>query len=144
MSPEMQRLSRYAWRHKDAVSPWEKLPYSVPMRPPAAEIPDCVVDGYTFFWLRSSNDYAYAARMLNNCLREWKPHNAPVVCVRVGNHYLAAIEVRYPYVEQAFGRSNAPISHDPFLEQAIYGWMERYRLQWSDRINDDDEGAAPF
>ena len=82
--------------------------------------------------------------MLNNCLGEWKSHNAPVVCVRVGHRYLAAIEVRYPYVEQAFGRSNAPISSDPLLEQAMYAWMERYGLQWSDRIYDDDEGDAPF
>lgn len=142
MSPEMQRLSRYAWRHKDAVSPWKKLPYSIPMHPPAAEIPDCVVDGYTFFWLRSSNDYAHAARMLGNCLSEWTPYSSPVVCVSKGGRYVAAIEVRYPFVAQALGRNNVFLSHDPPLRQAVLAWMERHHLQWSPP--DDDLEVLPF
>ena len=142
MSPAMQRLTQYAWRQKGAVAPWGNLPYSVPMHPPAAEIPDGEVDGYRFFWLRSSNDYAYAARVLGNCLSEWKTHNAPVVCVSKNGRYVAAIEVRYPFVEQALGRNNIPLSHDPLLRQAVLAWMERHHLQWSPQ--DDDLGAMPF
>ena len=143
MSPEMQRITQFAWSRRGEVAPWGNLPYSVPMHPPARQIPDSEVDGYTFFWLYSSNDYAHAARLLNNCLGQWKSQNAPVVCVRKRDRYVAAIEVRYPYVEQAFARNNDPISHDPPLERAIHAWMERYRLEWGSHV-DDDEGVMPF
>ncbi|MBQ3527384.1 MAG: hypothetical protein IJA52_02375 [Clostridia bacterium] len=97
--------------------------YSLPMKMPEKQINDCCVDGYTFFLLKNSNDYYFAARRLDNCLCEWRPHHAPVVCVRRRDEYLAAIEIQGELVVQIKGHNNCTIGEDGPLFKAFLKWI---------------------
>ena len=144
MSAAARRETQAVWRGQREAGTHRKLTYSVPMRTPTAEIPDCVVNGYTFIWLRSSNDYALAAHCLRNCLAEWQMQHPPVVSVRKNGRFVAAIEVAYPYVVQAMARNNSAIEGDPSLYDAVVRWMNRYGLRWGEddcenEYEDDEE-----
>lgn len=139
MSDSARRVAQAAWSGR-AASDRRAGTYSVPMRPPVEQIPDSKVCGYDFVWLRSRNDYDLAACLLKNCLSEWQMQQPPVVSVRKNGRYVAAIEVAYPYVVQAFARRNSAIEADLPLYAAIQEWMARYRLRWD---NEDDEGEEP-
>ncbi len=68
--------------------------YSVPMKRPEERIVDCNIDGYDFFWLRSSNGYEIAGKKLKNCLASWGVDNSPVVCVKKMNNMLQQLRFR--------------------------------------------------
>lgn len=139
MSASARRETQAVWRGQREAGTQHRLSHSVPMRPPVTQIPDCVVDGYAFVWLRSSNDYGLVAACLKNCLGEWQMQHPPVVSVRKNGRYVAAVEVVYPYVVQAFARHNAPIDRDPSLSMAIARWMNRYGLRWNEDAYEEEE-----
>ncbi len=143
MSQRMRLQVQQRWRNKgDQESIYES--YSVPMCHPDETIKDCVIDGYTFVWLRNSNDYFVAAQQLNNCLRSWRPHDAPVVGVRKKKRFVAAIEVRERQVVQARAYDNGPISADTALDAALQKWMARYSLKWYTEDDTIDDAPMPF
>jgi len=135
MSLMMRKEIQKQWKHRNRFDFEEiALPsFSLPMCRPEESITDCTIGGYSFFWLRNSNDYAIASEQLQNCLDEWKPHNSPVVCVRKKNQYVAAIEVLKGRVVQARGYDNSSLENDPPLYEAFKKWMELFRLEWFDR-----------
>ncbi len=105
--------------------------YSIPMNCPTKEIKDCSIDGYHFFWLRNSNDYAIAGAKLENCLGEWQAGDYPVVCVKKRDQYVAAIEISENGIVQAYGYKNSSIEYDQALYAAFEKWMHQFHLSWS-------------
>lgn len=148
MSPQLRRQAQARWQSKRVREEFaQRMPgYSLPMGCPDEKIPDCTIDGYRFFWLRSSNEYAKAAKQLKNCLSEWQPGYSPVVCVKKREKYLAAIEVAQRCVVQARGYHNEPIEDDPLLFEAFKKWIDCYGLQWSSEEDlwEDPDGDMPF
>ena len=110
-----------------------KNAYSVPMCKPDENIKDCTINGFSFCWLRNSNDYAIASEHLQNCLDEWKSYYAPVVGVLKREQYVAAIEVFQGCVVQAHGYDNRSLESDPALNEAFKKWMSRFNLGWGER-----------
>ena len=147
MSDYMRAQTRASWRDKSIkVNVASHTPeYSLPMRCPGERIKDCNINGYHFFWLRSSNDYRRAAEQLQNCLSQWRTGYPPVVCVRKGDEIVAAIEIRNHCVAQARGFDNASIQDNPYLYEAVKKWMKKYRLEWlGDEDDDVDYDLAPY
>lgn len=111
--------------------------YSVPMRKPEERIADCNIDGYDFFWLRSSNEYEIAGKELNNCLSAWRIEDSPVVCVKKDEQYVAAIEILNGMIVQAKAYNNSFIEQDRDLNWAFEKWQKKYQIEWVS-ISDDD------
>ncbi len=148
MSERMRLQTRQKWKHNGDQENSDSI-YSLPMRRPDETIKDCVIDGFTFMWLRSSNDYAIAAEHLNNCLREWRPHNSPVVGVRRKDRFVAAIEMFEGKIAQARTYDNGDISATPALNGAFQKWIQRYNLTWFTEEDDlhlrlPEDAAIPF
>lgn len=141
MSTRMREQTQRRWRNKGVkTSSVARMPeYSLPMHCPDESIKDCTINGYCFFWLRSSNEYVRAASRLKNCLDEWQPYYSPVVCVRKKDKLLASIELRRKKVVQARGFDNQSIEDDENLYNAFQKWMEKYQLEWIDDVEDYDE-----
>ncbi len=141
MGPRMRLEAQHSWgsrRKRDGARLFERT-YSVPLCRPDEAIRDCTIKGYTFTWLRSSNDYAEAARQLQNCLGGWQTCNAPVVGVHQKGRYVAAIEVHRGHVVQARGPENRPLEYDPVLLETVQMWAKRFHLDW-DEEKDPEEG----
>ncbi len=102
--------------------------FSVPMKKPIHAIEDCVIDGFSFTWLRTGNDYSYAGALLKNCLENWGATNNPVVAVSQEEKIVAAIEVSPHGIQQVQGHRNTSISHVPGLPEAYEKWRERFGL----------------
>lgn len=114
--------------------------YSILMKRPEERIADCSIDGYDFFWLRNSNEYANAGKQLDNCLSTWSPNDCPVVCVKKQDKYVAAIEISAGKIVQAKASKNSKIEHDKKLQSAFLKWQEKYGISWlCDDDDDDDE-----
>jgi len=118
--------------------------YSVPMKRPEERIVDCNIDGYDFFWLRSSNEYEIAGKKLKNCLASWGVDNSPVVCVKKGEQYVAAIEILNGMIVQARAYNNTSIECDRNLSLAFEKWQKKYHVEWEPISYDDDEDDDDF
>lgn len=103
--------------------------YSVPMKRPEERIVDCNIDGYDFFWLRSSNEYEIAGKKLKNCLASWCVDNSPVVCVKKDEQYVAAIEILNGMIVQARAYNNSCIESDKDLNLAFEKWQKKYHIE---------------
>ena len=118
--------------------------YSTPMHEPDERIKDCNINGYNFFWLRTSKDYVIASNELDNCLGSWSPGDSTVVCVKKGDEYVAAIEVNDGKIIQAHGYDNCSIRSDEELYNAYKIWMKTFSLHKQEYEHlfeelDDDE-----
>lgn len=118
--------------------------YSVPMKRPEERIVDCNIDGYYFFWLRSSNEYEIAGKKLKNCLSSWSIENSPVVCVKKDEQYVAAIEILNGMIVQARAYNNTSIECDRNLNSAFEKWQKKYHVEWEPISYDDDEDDDDF
>ena len=107
-------------------------------------IVDCNIDGYDFFWLRSSNEYEIAGKKLKNCLASWGVDNSPVVCVKKGEQYVAAIEILNGMIVQARAYKNTSIECDRNLSLAFEKWQKKYHVEWEPISYDDDEDDDDF
>lgn len=141
MSKEMKLSEQKRWKRKSLYEfpHSRKLSYSVPMHRPDEKIQDCTIDGYSFFWLRSSNEYKVAGKKMNNCLGSWQQRYAPVVCVKKGGKYVASISVAKNMILEAYGYDNSSIEDDESLSAAIEKWRVLFRLEWSEYGDCDDE-----
>lgn len=115
--------------------------FSIPMTEPDESIKDCIINGYEFFWLRTVNDYIIAGKRLRNCLTSWKYNDSPVVCVKKGERYIAAIELRDRMIVQAYEHSNNPLGTDGRFLVVFNKWANEYGLKWSP-ICDNDLNAG--
>ncbi len=114
--------------------------FSVPMKKPVTEIVNCVIDGFSFSWLRSGNDYYMVGKALRNCLGRWRTTYNPVVAVKQDDKIVAAIEVGPDGIHQVQGYHNTSISRVPKLSEAYEKWRKRFNLKDS-RYSYD---AMPF
>ena len=142
MSPTARREAQKRWQGKQDQGFRSERAYAVPMAKPDPHIADCHIDGYDFFWLRTSNDYALAAQGLHNCLDTWSATGAPVVCIRRKAEYVGAVEVNNGQIVQARGFDNCCLELDPRLYGAFEKWRQRYQLEWADD-EDDFDGDFP-
>ncbi len=103
--------------------------FSVPMKKPITEIVNCVIDGFSFSWLRSGNDYYMVGKALRNCLGRWRTTYNPVVAVKQEEKIVAAIEVGPDGIHQVQGYHNSCISRVNGLSAAYEKWCERFNLK---------------
>ena len=145
MSPCARQEARKHWQGKQErrFPSWPVWAYSVPMAKPDPRITDCCIDGYDFFWLRTSNAYALAAQGLQNCLDTWDPQGYPVVCIRRKEEYMGAVEVSNGQIVQARGFDNRDLERDPRLFAAFEKWRQRYRLEWAEEDDEDFDDDFP-
>lgn len=138
--PEVKKAIRDSWISGNALSRSElrKPSYSIPMKSPEERITDCCIDGYTFFWLRTSREYEKAGEAMNNCLGTWHTNNSPVVCVRKEDEYVAAIEIENGIIVQARGLWNMPIEYDEEFSEVFEKWKQKYKLRKKIRYVMDD------
>jgi|GEM_PF-908593 len=146
MSPSMQKHERESWKKQEYCTHIGGLPYfAIPVSRPREHIRNCVIDGFEFFWLKTSTDYREASQALNNCLREWSVGDFPVVCVRCNGRIVAAIEIRNNFIQQAYSSDNEDLEKEPGLLQAYYCWRDKNALTERIIYDDDDEcGELPF
>lgn len=108
---------------------WEtQQEYSIPMHAVSERIVDCVIDGFSFEWLRARSDYVRAGHELNNCLGEWTPGSNPVVIIKQKSRTLAAVELDADRVVQVRAEDNAFIGRDEMLYRAYKKWIGRFSL----------------
>jgi len=145
MSLRARQEARKRWHRKleKRALPLSLATYAVPMARPDSRIPDCCIDGYDFFWLRNSNEYAQAAEGLQNCLRNRSPNDAPVVCIRRKEEYVGAVEISKGEIVQARGFDNCSLELDPRLDAAFEKWRQRYQLEWADEEEEDFDDDFP-
>lgn len=128
MSPSAKKREQHGWRGR-RVSARPSLHYSIPMKPGFNQIKDHTVVGpYTFSWLRSKSDYIRAGNALKNCLGGWNYDSNPVVIVKKGDQFKAALEIKNSYVMQERACHNAPVEIDKELYQAIIKWKKDHNL----------------
>lgn len=133
------------WNLKN-VSIRRRIVHSIPMQTGCHSIKDSCVDGYTFSWLRTKYEYSQAGSALRNCLAGWSTDDNPVVAVKKGEVFKAAIEIKDASVVQARAVNNAPIEHDEKLHRAIEKWKLVNKLKPVRFIvsDDDDEDGLWF
>lgn len=130
---ELDEAAYYRRRNRPAL-------FSIPMRRPYKPMRNCVIDGFSFEWLRSGNEYYAAGKALCNCLGSWNGMNNPVVAIRMNGETVAAVEVGRFGVMQARGDHNSDVSEVIGLGAALQKWMKKYSLK--DLRSDDDD--LPF
>ncbi len=135
MGPDAREKARASW--KRAGGRLRTLQgCSIPMPRGSRSIRDCVVDGYSFEWLRTRSDYVRAGRALRNCLTGWSALSNPVVAVKRSARTVAAIEVAGREIVQARAACNLPLSEDEELAAAYGKWKEKNAL--SERSSEYD------
>lgn len=145
-SPVIREAMKKEWtsKRKNPGVSFQRRPfYSIPMHRPEERIHDCNINGFYFFWLRNSNEYALAGKELKNCLGMWRTGQNPVVCVKKKDKYVAAIEVSGREVMQVRGIENADIQKDSKLQEALEKWMESYKLRRKKYLVFDDDEFLP-
>lgn len=85
-----------------------------------------LIDGYTFFELRSTIEYDIAAEQLKNCLSDDSYHSETIICVKKDDEYVAAIQVADKTVYQAYLKNNVCIETDTELFSAYEKWLKRF------------------
>ena len=106
-----------------------KTMFSVPMKRPYESIENCVIDDFSFSWLRCGNDYFIVGDALKNCLAGWGTTDNPVVAVRRGGRVVAAIEVSPRGVNQVLGHHNTDITCVDGLPEAYQKWLDKNKLK---------------
>lgn len=127
MSSDAQRKEHDNWKHVKSSLKIQQG-YSIPMPAGSKAIKDCTIDGFSFEWLRTKNDYIRTGTALNNCLKEWTPYSNPVVAVKTNSRAVAAIEIHENMIVQAKGANNMPIRRNKHLSSAYEQWKKRYAL----------------
>lgn len=122
----------------------EKMQFCVPMPQPSAAVQNCVIDGFSFRWLRSGNDYYMAGKALHNCLGSWKPTQRPIVVVSKDKKPVAAIEVDGDRVRQRWGCRNKDIEDVPGLLAVYDAWLYKFKLTDLMDYDEFDEDNLPF
>ena len=115
-----------------------KVLFSVPMKTPIKSIENCVIDDFSFFWLRSGNEYYMAGEELKNCLAEWTTVRNPVVAIKNDEKIVAAVEVGPSGVHQVRGYRNTGISQVPGLCEAYRKWLDKYKLSRTPHYTHED------
>ncbi len=116
--------------------------FSLPMvRTIFEKIPDCVIDGYAFNWLRSTGEYALVGGELDNCLTHRFTHSLPVLAVRSGEKCVAAIEISGKDIVQLKGYRNRDIKEEK-LKCAIEKWRNKFGLNMN--LYEDYYEDMPF
>ena len=97
----------------------------------AEEIQDQICNGYTFTFFESRNQFAVAAKELNNCLKDEKFSN-PIVGVMKNGHFIAAFEV---YVDerciiQAMLQNNVCIEENKQVFAAMKKWCAKNNISY--------------
>lgn len=96
------------------------------------------IDGYTFFELRSTGEYAIASKELINCLDSPEYYYRTVVCAKKHGKYIAAIEVSSEgTVVQAYLKQNKEISTNPEFEAAFDKWLDYFGFSTAPSISFD-------
>jgi len=116
----------------------KELLFSVPMKVPHKTIRDCIIDDFSFCWLRNGNEYYLVGKTLKNCLISWSSTNNPVVVVRKEGKAVAAIEVGIKGVHQALGYRNTGINRICGLSEAYKKWLKKYQLKELTFFEDND------
>lgn len=143
MSAAMQGRERKKWRRKDIlIQP--AASHSTPMPAGDPSIHNCMVDGYTFSWLRTKRDYSQAGKALRNCLGRWREDDNPVLVVKKGNRFKAAIEISCNGIVQEHAINNAPIEYDEALYKAVEKWKAMNRLGRQRPASEDDDEELWF
>lgn len=100
---------------------------------PEKDIADCVIDGFEFSWLITTNDYREAGRKMHNCLLHTYE---PVVAVKRGDTYIAAISLYIFDDKRMIGDAllcyNLPVRDNPKLYIAIKEWCQIYSIEWKE------------
>ena len=131
MSEAAREKEPMRWKDSDCF--FERRPsvgYSVLMHRPPDNVPDSVIDGHLFRWLKNSDDYARASAALSNCLCEWSDCDNPVCVIERKNSILAAIEVcpDTNTVVQARTELNGDISKNKKLNSVFCRWVAQNSL----------------
>ena len=117
----------------DYITPGFPQPvrYSIPMHPVGENITPCVIDGFYFSWLYSTNDYVSAGHKLKNCLKRWERWQQPIVAIYKDTEIVGAIEVNVERlrVVQVHTKRNGDIKFDELLNHAFEKRKRRYGLK---------------
>ncbi len=134
-SKEREKWKKNILKPKPAGGP---PTFSVPMQKPNEKIKSCMIDGFLFTWLRSSNEYKHAGKVLQNCLISWQRQFPPVVGIYKDDLIIGAIEIEGNYVIQAHLRNNGSMSANPVVYKAYLKWLE------SNSLTERAEDEYPF
>jgi hypothetical protein len=145
MSPERRAAERNKWKEKwDLVEAPQS--YSIPMLPGVyAQRDGQTGNGYHFSFLRNKREFVKAGKAMHNCLTEWDSGRNPVVVVKKGGEYKAAVELRDQLVIQQRACRNDSVEENPPLAAAIDKWKSLNGLVDLDMDMDyDDDEELPF
>ena len=127
MSPSCKAMEQKKWLQGEKPNAQVTLPVNLPVFRQRSAIPDSWIDGYYFAWVRSTNDFIEAGRVLENCLSHWRYNG--IILVRNRNlEICGAVELDDSCVIQAETKQNRGIYEDPPLGIAFNKWVERFRL----------------
>ena len=130
MSPRMRQQEQKTWTRRkfSSFSTGESPHFAIPLSSPNYRIPDCTIDDFEFFWLKTTTDYTHVSMVLHNCLRDWSFWDSPVIGVRKDGEIVAAIEVDGTAVVQAFSARNGMLDKVPGLSAAYVKWFAKNQL----------------
>ena len=105
------------------------ITFSLPMERMDSRIKNCTIRGYDFVALETRADYKEAGEQLDNCLGSWSPFDDPVMVIKKGKKYLAAIEIfNGEAVTQAMLKGNEDIRNEESIYLAFLDFCEKYEL----------------
>ena len=126
----------FALRKNPFEAVWEGQVGRIVHSFPVAQLPgeksvDGCVGKFRFAALRATFEYREAGTQLHNCLRWGNCDRGRVIGVKVGNRYVAAIELEGDLVVQAEAAGGRPIHRTGELAAAFRSWAEGNHLSTS-------------
>jgi len=104
--------------------------FNLPVQSKAEDAPAEQIDEYLFVMLRNSLAYQKAARVLGNCLNEYRRENICVFGIMHKNQYVAAVSVYKNRIEEATLKRNKSIEDDADIFMAFTSWVEKNGLEY--------------
>lgn len=147
MNPRLRQQEQRRWKQKgNRRQEYAPSAYSVPVVSEPDERMEGATGGYTFRWLRSTNEYRAAGKALENCLTQWCVGMPPVLLVRKNGEPLAAVEVKDGMITQAYLANNRLLRHNEALLKAAERWAALRGLQWQTDpwTQEEEDEELPF
>lgn len=137
LSQYSKSAERKKWNRKsDYMDSFRPHSCSLPLLQEPPKRANCVINGFTFKFLRNTAECFKAGKALKNCLKSWDCFDSAIVTVSNDGEIVAAIAVWGNSISQAHTYDNNCIESFPGLAEATAKWAKQNELVFDADIDD--------
>jgi len=137
LSQYSKSVERKKWNRKsDYMDSFRPHTRSLPLLQEPPKRANCVINGFTFKFLRNTAECFKAGKALKNCLKSWDCFDSAIVTVSNDGEIVAAIAVWGNSISQAHTYDNNRIESFPGLAEATAKWAKQNELVFDADIDD--------